>query len=167
MDITLTNEEIQGVSKSVFRDYVKKRAINKHLRNLSELKKKHSKSVNLSCDKLKQAEYIQDISLNTSEKNLLFKLRSKTLEVKKNFPGLHSNNWCTSCYLFPESQSHLLQCPAIVVHLGYLAGTTSTLDENDIYRSIEKQKTNFKNSSKNFSHPLQTISSLFICLTLL
>ena len=30
---------------------------------------------------------------------------------------------------------------AIVVHLGYLAGTTSTPDENDIYRIIEKQKT--------------------------
>ena len=28
----------------------------------------------------------------------------------------------------------------IVVHLGYLAGTTSTIDENDIYRGIEKQK---------------------------
>ena len=138
--IELTEEDIQGVTKNVFRNYVKKKATIKHLRNLGELKKKHSKSVNLSCDSLKQAEYIQNISLNTSEKNVLFKLRSRTLEVKKNFPGLHSNEWCTSCYLFPESQSHLLQCPAIVVHLGYLAGTTSTLDEKDIYRSIEKQK---------------------------
>ena len=140
LDITLTDEEIQGVSKNVFRNYVKEKAIIKHLRNLSEAKKKHSKSENMRCDKFTQAEYIKDISLNTSEKQLLFRLRSKTLEVKKNFPGLHSNNWCTSCYLFPESQSHLLQCPAIVVHLGYLAGTTSTIDENDIYRGIKKQK---------------------------
>ena len=94
----------------------------------------------MNCDNLKQAEYIKDISLNTMEKNLLFRLRSKTLEVKKNFPGLHSDDWCTSCGLFPESQSHLLECPSIVVHLGYLSGTTSIPDENDIYGSIEKQK---------------------------
>ena len=140
LNITLTDEEIQGVSKNVFRNYVKEKAIMKHLKNLSESKKKHSKSKNMRSYKFTQAEYIKDISLNTSEKQLLFRLRSKTLEVKKNFPGLHSNDLCTSCGLFPESQSHLLQCTEIVVHLGYLAGTTSTIDENDIYRGIEKQK---------------------------
>ena len=110
------------------------------MRNLSELKKKHSKSKYLNCEKLKPAEYLLDASFTTTEKQLLFKLRSKTLEVKKNFPGLYSNLWCTSCGLFPESQSHLLQCPAIVVHLRYLAGTTSKLCENHIYGKLEQQK---------------------------
>ena len=85
LNITLTDEEIQGVSKNVFRNYVKEKAIMKHLKNLSESKKKHSKSENMRSDKFTQAEYIKDISLNTSEKQLLFRLRSKTLEVKKNF----------------------------------------------------------------------------------
>ena len=138
--MTLTDEEIQGVSKNVFRNYVKEKAIIKHLRNLSEAKKKHSKSENMRCDKFTQAEYIKDISLNTSEKQLLFRLRSKTLEVKKNFPALHSNDLCTSCGLFPERQSHLLQCREIVVHLGYLAGATSIPDENYIYRSLKSRR---------------------------
>ena len=33
---------------------------------------------------IKDIKYIKDISLNTSGKQLMFKLRSKTLEVKKN-----------------------------------------------------------------------------------
>ena len=44
--------------------------------------------------------------LNDREKKLLFKLRSKTLDVKKNF-GNHDNPWCTSCGIFEETQAEL------------------------------------------------------------
>ena len=117
-----------------------KRATTNHLKYLNDLKKLHSKSKNLSCEKVKQAEYIENTNFSTKEKRLLFKLRSKTLDVKMNFPGPNANFWCTSCGLFPESQGHLLQCPAIVVHLGYIAGRTSKLNENLIYGKIEQQK---------------------------
>ena len=88
---------------------------------------------------MKQAEYIEDTSFTTREKRLLFKLRSKTLDVEMNFPGPNTSLWCTYV-LFPESQGHLLQCPAIVVHLGYLTGKTSKLNENHIYGTAEEQK---------------------------
>ena len=48
--------------------------------------------------------------------------------------------WCTSCGLFPETQSHLLQCPAIVPQLAYLDGKTSKLNENLVYGDINQQQ---------------------------
>ena len=141
LGITLTDEEIQGVSKNVFKNYVKKKVTIAHLKYLNGLKEKHSKAKHLNCRELKQAEYIQNSTFTTREKRLLFKLRSKTLDVKQNFPGLNKDPWCSSCGLFPENQSHLLQCPALVVHLDYLTGKTSTLNELFIYGNREQQQT--------------------------
>ena len=62
------------------------------------------------------------------------------MDVKLNFPGQNKDVWCISCRLFPESQAHVLQCPQLVTRLSYLSGKTSTLREEDIYGSIEKQK---------------------------
>ena len=136
LEIDLTDEEIQGVSKFTFKSYVKKKVTINHLQYLESLKKKHSKAEHLNCSELKQADYLHDQNFSTHEKRLLFKLRSKTIDVKQNFPGLNKDMWCTSCGLFPENQSHLLQCPALVV----LAGETSTLNENYIYGSTEQKR---------------------------
>ena len=111
LGITLTEKEIQGVSKPVFNKFVKKRVKLNMLKYLAEKKKTHSKAKFINCDKLKQAEYIQDSRFSTREKQLLFKLRSKTLDVNENFKGMNKKPWCTSCGLFKETQSHLLQCP--------------------------------------------------------
>ena len=124
----------------MFRNFVKKRVTVNHLKNLSEPKKKHSKSQFLDCKKLQMAEYIKNSTFSTAEKRLLFRLRSQTLDVKKNFPGLNRNMWCRSCGLFTETQSHLLQCPALVVHLKYLTGKTSNLNEQYIYGNIKQQQ---------------------------
>ena len=83
---------------------------------------------------------MQSSNFTTREKQLLFKLRSRTLDVKSNFPGQNRNPWCTSCGLFQETQSHLLQCPEIVTKLSYLAGKSSTLNENFVYGSHKQQQ---------------------------
>jgi hypothetical protein len=70
----------------------------------------------------------------------LFKLRSKTLDVKENFRGLNNNPWCISCGLFPETQSHLLQCPQLVIGLKYPNLKTSRLNENFIHGNMEQQQ---------------------------
>ena len=140
LGIKLTDKEIQGVSKNVFKTFVKKKVKINHLEYLNSLKKKHSKSNHLDCRDLKMAEYLKDSRLNTKKKQLLFKLRSKTLDVKQNFKNEHKNPWCTSCGLFQETQGHLLQCPQLVKNLQYLRGRTSKLNENNIYGSIEQQE---------------------------
>ena len=86
------------------------------------------------------ADYIQCSALSTKEKQLLFKLRSRTLDVKQNFPGQHGNPWCSKCFLFQETQGHLLQCPKLVTKLKYLNLNFSELNENLVYgNSVQQQ----------------------------
>ena len=140
LGINLSDSEIQGVSKNAFHSFVKKKVKINMLKIFSELKKKHSKSKFLSCAELKPADYILDSRFTTKEKQLLFKLRSKTLDVKDNFKGLNNNPWCISCGLFTETQGHLLQCPQLVVGLKYPDLKTSRLNENFIYGNMTQQQ---------------------------
>ena len=55
----LTDSQIQGVSKSSFKTYIKKKVVQNLLRNLEDLKNKHSKSKHLNCTKLKTADYFK------------------------------------------------------------------------------------------------------------
>ena len=139
LEIVLNDEEIQGLQKETFRKYVKSKVRIKYRRYLNEIKRTHSKSNYLVCRKLEMAEYLNNPRFNTRQKQLLFKLRSRTLDVKCNFRGQFIDLWCISCGLFPESQSHILQCPELVTKLNYLAGKTSCLNENCIYGDIEEQ----------------------------
>ena len=79
--IFLTDKEIQGVSKNVFNKFVKKKVKSNMIKNLSENKKTQSKPMFINCEFM-QAEYIQDSKFSTREKQLLFTLRSKTVDVK-------------------------------------------------------------------------------------
>ena len=140
LEIEMTNSEIQGVSEDVFKSYVKKKVKINHLKYLNTLKKKHYKSNKLECKELKMAEYMTSSRFNLKKKQLLFKLRSRTLDVEQNFKNQKQSPWCLTCGLFPETQGHLLQCPEIVTKLNYLKGIASKLDENDVYSSIAKQE---------------------------
>ena len=140
LGITLTDTDIQGVSQNVFKNFVSKRVKMKHLRNMASLKQKHSKAKFLNCTAVKQAEYIRNPNFSTREKQLLFKLRSKTLDVKQNFGAPQNNPWCTSCGLFTETQSHLLQCPELTKNLGYIQSKASKINENFVYGSALQQE---------------------------
>ena len=59
LGITVTDKEIQGVSKNVFKNVVKKKLQINHLKYLNNLKKKHTKVKFLNCSELKLADYIQ------------------------------------------------------------------------------------------------------------
>jgi hypothetical protein len=83
LGITLTDCEIQGVFQNVFKTFVAKKVKTNHLKYLSSLKQNHSKAKFLNCTELKQADYLADSRFSSKEKQLLFKLRSKTLDVKQ------------------------------------------------------------------------------------
>ena len=83
----LTDTEIQGMSKLSFKTLVRKKVTKNFLLKLEGRKNQKSKSKFLDCEELKMAHYIKNPALTTREKQLLFKLRSRTLEVKLNFPG--------------------------------------------------------------------------------
>ena len=110
------------------------------IRGLEDQKTKHSKLKFMNTKELKTAEYIKSPVFSTREKKLLFKLRSRTIDVKCNFPGKYGDLWCISCGLYQETQGHLLQCPEIIKKLQYLNLKLSTVSENFIYGTIEEQQ---------------------------
>ena len=140
LEINLTDSDIKRFSKQSFKRFIKQKVSANFVKRLNTLKENHSKSQKLKCEKLNLAEYLQTAELSTTQKMLLFKLRSKTIEVKANFPGIGNNNLCISCGLFPETQAHLLHCSVLTSKLSYVWDNTSVLNEDDIYGSIENQK---------------------------
>ena len=83
LGIDMSDEEIQGVSKDVFKRYVTTKVKNNFLQYLKDMKSKHSKSINLRCNELKTAEYILSPKFSFKEKILLFKLRSRSKKFQK------------------------------------------------------------------------------------
>ena len=140
LGISLTDNELQTISKTGFKNIVKKKIQSKYLSFLNELKVKHSKSENLECSTIKMAEYLQSGKFTTREKRLLFKLRSRTVEVKGNFPGQFKDLVCRCCNLAQETQSHLLQCKELVSKLQYLKEDTTNINEMYIYGSLDQQE---------------------------
>ena len=121
LGITLTEQEIQGVSKNTFNNFVKKKAKTNMLKYLSEQKMKHSKAKHLNCAQFKQADYIQDSR---------YKRKTTSLQNQKQNNRCKGDKRCNSCGLFRETQSHLRHCPELVSSLKYLNVKSSTLNEN-------------------------------------
>ena len=81
---------------------------------LKNLHRSHSKTEFLNMKEFSPQEYLASKNLKISEIQTLFKLRNRMIDVKDNFKTSHKNNtWCRNCYLFRETQQHLVDCPAI------------------------------------------------------
>jgi hypothetical protein len=107
--LDLNDEEITSMSKGRFKNQVKSKVTNYALSELNAAKEKHSKSAFLHSSSFKTAEYLEDHRFSKLESQILFRLRTQTLNVKMNF-GNPEDKLCQVCKLFPETQSHLLQC---------------------------------------------------------
>ena len=135
--------EIMKISKPKFKSVVDEKINRYALIQLNKMKVKHSKSEYLKSSSFKAASYLVDSNFTKNEAQLLFKLRSKTLNVKLNFQSqenaLLQENLCRTCHLFPETQGHLMQCPQIVPKLKVICPLANPIEENWMYGSLENQ----------------------------
>ena len=106
---------------------------------LENFKKKHSKSSQLEVGDMSVSPYLVDSRFSKEERELLFRLRSKTISVKGNFPNAYLNNdmMCDLCHLFPCTQTHPLQCPALSVRM--VVDNNIKLSEKFIYGTVDEQ----------------------------
>ena len=139
LGLEVEEREIIEMSKNKFKNIVKGKIENLALLKLNELKMKHSKSENIESTKLRTASYLVYQRLTKYEQQLLFRLRTKTLDVKMNFDRLHADIYCSLCKLFPETQSHILQCPDVVPNMKTPVISNHSLNEADIYGNLDKQ----------------------------
>ena len=139
LSLEMTNSEIKNLSKLRFKTIIKSKIESYALVKLNAMKQKHEKSQYLKSSSFKVSEYLVDSRFSKSEAQLLFKLRSRTLNLKKNFSSQNQDDLCRTCKLFPETQSHLLQCPGIVPSLKIISVNSSEVNEEMIYSGVENQ----------------------------
>ena len=65
-------------------------------------------------DKNNPAKYLSSQKLSVPEIQTLFRLRSSTVNLKDNHKSSHRENpWFQTCFLFSETQEHILECTPI------------------------------------------------------
>ena len=134
--LNLEDEDIKLMKKSKFKTLVKEKIRGAAHCYLIEKKESLSKLKNLSSE-FNLKEYLLTDKLSTSEKQLLFKLRTGMIPVKGNFSSMYKDD--LSCHLcsmnLKESQEHLLSCSSLThVNEG------SSVEYLDIYHTnLEKQ----------------------------
>ena len=88
---------------------------------------------------LNPSSYLFSKLLNKTEIQTLFKLRTRTIDVKKNQESSYKNNmWCRACCLFTESQEHLLDCHEIRKRLSCI--DLSEIRYPMIFGNLEEQE---------------------------
>ena len=131
-DIDLKEEDIIKMKKSSFKSLVLEHTRQAALIYLSELKAKHSKSVGLKISE-QTKEYLTTPHLTISEKQTLFKLRTRTFECKENFKNQFESLKCNFCEK-DDIQEHLLNCEKITDGID-----TNGINYNHIFGKISEQ----------------------------
>ena len=138
-EINSTDEDIQEISKHKMKNFLKKKAIELTISYVDGLKEKHSKTAQYNTVKLETSKYLLDSRFTKVERELLFKLRSQTIQVKANFRnGNIENMLCELCHLFTCTQEHVLSCP-VLTQKCTVVNTDTIIQHSFIYGSVERQ----------------------------
>jgi hypothetical protein len=137
--IQISDEEVSKISEEKFKSFVKQKSVEFTVQYLEKLKKKNSKSHNLDVTDMNISPYLIDERFSKSERELLFRLRSQTIQVKVKFSNAYFNNdmMCDLCKLFPCTQSHILQCPELSPM--FMVATKLNISDGWIYGTVEQQ----------------------------
>ena len=137
--INISDDEVSNISQQKFKKYVKQKSIEVTIEFLEKLKKKNSKSKQLDVTDMTTSPYLLDSRFSKAERELLFRLRSRTILVKENFSNAYPNNdmMCELCKLFPCTQFHPIQCPEL--NASIIVEKTLNINENFIYGTIDEQ----------------------------
>ena len=136
LGIDLTDDEISRMKESEFKNIVNIAATKMTLLNLNKTADSHSKSRILIKSKLERENYFDDQRFSRSDVELLFKLRTRMVDLKSNFSNKYGTDIaCRLCQVQVECQEHILKCEALKVkveiapHIVY----------EDIFKNVDKQ----------------------------
>ena len=131
----MNENDVSEMSKDMYKKVVKD-LINKAVFEfLMNQKQTHSKLDEVEYTRLETQPYLKSNTLKTTEKELLFNMRSKCHKSKINFKKLYKNNLqCSLGCLQPEDQRHIFTtCLKIPNHY------SNTIYE-DIFGTLAKQE---------------------------
>ena len=137
LKLDLSDEQICKMSKDIFSKYVKRKIEENAVKYLKE--NSGSKTSNLQFKTISREEYLTSKELSIEQVQTLYKLRNRMINIKENNKSSYTeNSWCRTCFLFRETQSHLLQCPPIREKLRFMVDFKS-MKYDMIFRSLAKQ----------------------------
>ena len=162
INLSLREDDIKRLSKEEFQKILKtkmKAHVTEYFLNVQAQK---VKTKNYVIDgSMKPASYLFSDKLTVSEIQTLFKLRSRTVNVKGNHSSSFKNNMqCRICLKSTETQDHILNCEILKKNTEYLQ--QESLKPEMIFGSLEDQEQFTKiyhilllkrNELLNFSHP--------------
>ena len=113
LELDVKIEDIENMPKITFKKLVKAK-VNEHAFKYLESKKK-SKTKGVPHMELKIQEYLEpnEDDMSLSEKQFIFKSRSRMLEVKANMKNDYTILTCCACGKEEETQMHLMQCEVL------------------------------------------------------
>ena len=110
LDISLSFEEISGMSKYRFKQLVKQKTEEAGFAYLIREKNKQKKISHLKYVKLEMQEYLLEGNRNTRLSKLIFKARGRNLDIKTHKKWKYSDDICVGCGENIESEEELLVC---------------------------------------------------------
>ena len=140
LSINLKENEIQKMNKNKFKKYVKGKVKSRALKYLNQIKEKHSKVKDIKYNKLEIQQYMTDSRFTSNNIELLFKLRTRMVQVKANFKTGLDSLICDLCKVEEEeeNQSHLLNCEVLLNQCEALYNDES-VEYDDIFADKESQ----------------------------
>ena len=101
-------EDIEILSKSNWLKRVKEACKIKAFENLIDIQMEYSKGDNVGYGSLKMREYLKSKEINPSQAKLIFKIRTRMLNLKNNFKNGHKDLSCPICGKGLDSQQHMM-----------------------------------------------------------
>ena len=109
LDIDHEDDEIRLMTKQAWKTFVKEKVKYAALTELVEENSTKEKTKTIQFNELKMSDYLE-VNLRTSLSQLIFSIRSKTLDVKEYQPWKYKNNTCVACQKYPETMNHFVTC---------------------------------------------------------
>ena len=100
-------EEIKSMKKPTWKKIVKTAIKHLAFEYLKKEAKDKSKMKNLNYSEFDMQSYLKSQEISKSNKMLLFKLRTRMIDIEDNFG---KKTLCAMCKLQPSCQSHLFEC---------------------------------------------------------
>ena len=89
-----------------------------------------TKLVNINYTKLEIQDYLKSQKINLQKKKILFKARTRMINVNKNFGN---SSPCSLCNLNEDDQSHLLECIFIKLESSIVQENKNKCEYQDIF----------------------------------
>ena len=125
--INLSDESILSMTKSKWKNMVKRKVIQAGFEQLVYENFTKEKTKYILFEKLEMAKYLQN-SRSKSLSKIIFGARSGTLDIKEWNIWKYNDNICEKCKISAETMSHLMTCQAY-------EGDSHVENWKDIYRN--------------------------------